>query len=120
MVITTIIKAAVGHFMTNRITRKFKQFFVQYNYDFLPSHLALMNSPPSPFARLTALTLSMGVVITIGWVYWGQLDVQATSTGRLIVSGHSQVIQAYEQSRLTELHVKKRATCKKRGTSAHP
>ncbi|HGJ5892353.1 MAG TPA: hypothetical protein ACHBZA_13945 [Arsenophonus apicola] len=106
--------------MTNRITRKFKQFFVQYNYDFLPSHLALMNSPPSPFARLTALTLSMGVVITIGWAYWGLLDVQATSTGRLIVSGHSQVIQAYEQSRLTELHVKKRATCKKRGTSAHP
>lgn len=53
------------------------------------------------------MTLSIGVVITIGWAYWGQLDVQATSTGRLIVSGHSQVIQAYEQSRLTELHVKK-------------
>lgn len=106
MVITTIVKAAVGHFMTNRITRKLKQFFPPYNYDFLPPHLALMNSPPSPFARLTALTLSIGVVITIGWAYWGQLDVQATSTGRLIVSGHSQVIQAYEQSRLTELHVK--------------
>ncbi|HGJ5875698.1 MAG TPA: hypothetical protein ACHBX0_03935 [Arsenophonus sp.] len=32
--------------------------------------------------------------------------MQATSTGRLIISGHSQVIQAYEQSRLTESHVK--------------
>ncbi|MFV9996523.1 MAG: hypothetical protein AB8W37_05410 [Arsenophonus endosymbiont of Dermacentor nuttalli] len=51
--------------MANRITRMLKQFFPQYNYDFLPPHLALMNSPSSPFARLTALTLSISIVIAI-------------------------------------------------------
>ncbi|CDG22046.1 RTX toxin ABC transporter protein RtxD [Xenorhabdus poinarii G6] len=74
-------------------------------YDFLPTHLALSQRPPSPFARYTAITLSMGVLVALLWAYLGQLDVQATATGRLIASGRSQIIQAYEQSRLMAIHV---------------
>ncbi|WP_118988054.1 HlyD family type I secretion periplasmic adaptor subunit [Photorhabdus sp. CRCIA-P01] len=75
------------------------------HYDFLPTHLALSQRPPSPFARYTAITLSVGVIIALLWAYLGKLDVQATATGRLIVSGRSQIIQAYEQSRVTAIHV---------------
>ncbi|MBS9437882.1 HlyD family type I secretion periplasmic adaptor subunit [Photorhabdus noenieputensis] len=75
------------------------------HYDFLPTHLTLSQRPPSPFARYTAITLSVGVIIALLWAYLGKLDVQATATGRLLVSGRSQIIQAYEQSRVTAIHV---------------
>ncbi|CDL79442.1 HlyD family type I secretion periplasmic adaptor subunit [Xenorhabdus cabanillasii] len=75
------------------------------HYDFLPTHLALSQRPPSPFARYTAIILSIGVLAALLWAYLGKLDVQATATGRLIVSGRSQMIQAYEQSRLITIHV---------------
>ncbi|WP_162814018.1 HlyD family type I secretion periplasmic adaptor subunit [Vibrio tetraodonis] len=75
-------------------------------YEFLPAHLALTQRPPSPFARLTAIILSMGVIAVLVWAYWGKLDVQATASGRLVVSGRSQVIQSYEQSRIIKIHIK--------------
>ncbi|MDX7997635.1 HlyD family type I secretion periplasmic adaptor subunit [Xenorhabdus sp. Reich] len=75
------------------------------HYDFLPTHLALSKRPPSPFARYTAITLSIGVLAALLWACLGKLDVQATATGRLIASGRSQIIQAYEQSRLMTIHV---------------
>ncbi|WP_299014860.1 HlyD family type I secretion periplasmic adaptor subunit [uncultured Photobacterium sp.] len=76
------------------------------HYEFLPSHLALSQRPPSPFARYTAMSLSIGVIAALIWAYWGKLDVQATATGRLVVSGRSQVIQSYEQSRVIGIHIK--------------
>ncbi|KAA1190682.1 HlyD family type I secretion periplasmic adaptor subunit [Photorhabdus heterorhabditis] len=79
--------------------------FCPQHYDFLPTHLALSQRPPSPFARYTAIMLSVGIIIALLWAYLGKLDVQATATGRLIVSGRSQIIQAYEQSRVTAIHV---------------
>ncbi|MBI6549848.1 HlyD family type I secretion periplasmic adaptor subunit [Xenorhabdus lircayensis] len=75
------------------------------HYDFLPTHLALSQRPPSPFARYTAITLSIGVLVALLWAYLGKLDIQATATGRLIASGRSQVIQAYEQSRIIAIHI---------------
>lgn len=78
----------------------------EHHYEFLPAHLALAQKPPSPFARLTAITLSLGVLVALFWAYWGKLDVQATTTGRFVVSGRSQVIQSYEQSRVISIHVR--------------
>ncbi|WP_439153479.1 HlyD family type I secretion periplasmic adaptor subunit [Xenorhabdus santafensis] len=75
------------------------------DYDFLPMHLALSQRPPSPFARYTAITLSIGILVALLWACLGKLDVQATATGRLIASGRSQIIQAYEQSRIIAIHV---------------
>ncbi|MBF4243609.1 HlyD family type I secretion periplasmic adaptor subunit [Vibrio anguillarum] len=74
-------------------------------FEFLPGHLALQQSPPSPFARITAITLSLGLLLTLLWTYWGKLDIQATANGRLLVPGRSQVIQSYEQSRVAQIHI---------------
>lgn len=88
------------------LTKKKPHHKAEHHYTFLPAHLALAHRPPSPFARLTAITLSLGVLAALLWAYWGKLDVQATATGRLVVSGRSQVIQSYEQSRVLSIHVK--------------
>ncbi len=60
---------------------------------------------PPPFARITALTLSAGVLLTLLWACWGELDIQATASGRLLVLGRSQMIQSYEQARVVSIHV---------------
>lgn len=93
--------------VTKRFLNKFKANQTTENYyEFLPAHLALSHRPPSPFARITAITLSLGVLAALLWAYWGKLDVQATATGRFVVSGRSQVIQSYEQSRVLIIHVR--------------
>ncbi|MEZ8653085.1 HlyD family type I secretion periplasmic adaptor subunit [Vibrio splendidus] len=94
----SVIKRFLAKFRINQATEK--------HYEFLPAHLALSQRPPSPFARITAITLSLGVVAVLIWAYWGKLDIQATATGRFVVSGRSQVIQSYEQSRVLSIHVK--------------
>lgn len=94
----SVIKQFLARFKFNQAAEN--------HYEFLPAHLALSQRPPSPFARLTAITLSLGVMAVLLWAYWGKLDVQATATGRFVVSGRSQVIQSYEQSRVLSIHVK--------------
>jgi len=75
-------------------------------YEFLPSYLELMERPPSPTARITAITVSTLVLLALIWAYVGQLDIHASSTGRLTLSSRSQLIQAYETSEVVEILVK--------------
>lgn len=82
--------------------------YFQYNcqqYEFLPSYLELMERPPSPTARLTAITISILVLLLLVWAYIGQLDIHATATGRLILPNRSQTIQSYELSEVVQILV---------------
>lgn len=75
-------------------------------YDsFLPSHLALLKSPPSYLALTIAIIISLGILCAIMWSYVGKLDIQATTQGKLIVSGRTQLIQAFELGRLQHIYV---------------
>ena len=76
----------------------------RYN-SFLPSHLAILKTPPSYLATSIAITISLGIFIAIIWSFFGKLDIQATTQGKLIVSGRTQLIQAFELSRLQQIHV---------------
>ncbi|MEQ4673659.1 HlyD family type I secretion periplasmic adaptor subunit [Providencia vermicola] len=76
----------------------------RYN-SFLPSHLAILKTPPSYLAMYVAITISFGIFIAVAWSYIGKLDIQATAQGKLIVSGRTQLIQAFELSRLQHIHV---------------
>lgn len=75
-------------------------------YEFLPSYLELMVRPPSPTARITAIAISILVLLTLIWSYFGQLDIHATSSGRLVLPSRSQLIQPYELSEVVEILVK--------------
>ncbi len=76
------------------------------NYDFYPNHIALIEKPLTPYSRYIASIISFSVIAFIMWASLGKLNVQSSATGKLIVAGHSQVIQIYEHSRLAVLHVK--------------
>ncbi|WP_375331269.1 HlyD family type I secretion periplasmic adaptor subunit [Candidatus Tisiphia endosymbiont of Oplodontha viridula] len=75
-------------------------------YEFLPSYLELMERPPSPTARITAITISILVLLSLIWACLGQLDIHATAHGRLISPSRSQFIQSYELSEVVEILVK--------------
>ncbi|WP_273840047.1 MULTISPECIES: HlyD family type I secretion periplasmic adaptor subunit [Providencia] len=77
---------------------------IRYN-SFLPSHLAILKTPPSYLASCVAILISLGIFIAIIWSFFGKLDIQATTQGKLIVSGRTQQIQAFELSRLQHIHV---------------
>jgi len=81
-------------------------------HHFLPSHLALLKNPPSYLALITAITISIGILLAIVWSYIGKLDIQATAQGKLVVSGHTQFIQAFELSRLQHIYVTNGQTVK--------
>ena len=66
----------------------------RYN-SFLPSHLAILKTPPSYLAMYVAISISFGIFIAVAWSYFGKLDIQATAQGKLIVSGRTQLIQAF-------------------------
>lgn len=75
-------------------------------YEFLPSYLELMECPPSATARITAMAISILVLLALIWAYFGHLDIHATATGRLILPSRSQTIQVYELSEVAEILVK--------------
>ncbi|QIF94908.1 HlyD family type I secretion periplasmic adaptor subunit [Proteus vulgaris] len=76
------------------------------HYDFYPNHIALIEKPLTPYSRYIASTISLSILAFILWVYFGKLDVQSPATGKLVVTGRSQIIQIHEPSRLAILHVK--------------
>lgn len=88
--------------LSNVFQRKKKNI----NYDFYPNHIALIEKPLTPYSRYIASIISFSVIAFIMWASLGKLNVQSSATGKLIVAGHSQVIQIYEHSRLAVLHVK--------------
>ncbi|CAG9415760.1 Hemolysin secretion protein D, chromosomal [Providencia alcalifaciens] len=90
--------------MTWMLIMKRKSNTTRYN-SFLPAHLSILKTPPSYLAFTMAISISVGIFIAIAWSYFGKLDVQATTQGKLIVSGRTQTIQAFELSRLQQIHV---------------
>ncbi|MGC2868090.1 HlyD family type I secretion periplasmic adaptor subunit [Proteus vulgaris] len=88
------------------LSKVFQRKKKNINYDFYPNHIALIEKPLTPYSRYIASIISFSVIAFLMWAYLGKLNVQSSATGKLIVAGHSQVIQIYEHSRLAVLHVK--------------
>ncbi|WP_432466834.1 HlyD family type I secretion periplasmic adaptor subunit [Candidatus Cardinium hertigii] len=82
-------------------------------YEFLPSYLSIMKRPPTSSARITAIMLSVFVLLTFIWSYFGQLAIHATATGRLILPSRSQTIQSYELCEVAEILVQNGQSVKK-------
>lgn len=75
-------------------------------YEFLPAHLDVIEKPPAPKARITALILTVFLILILAWSIIGRLDIHASAQGRLMVSSHSKVIQPLEQGEVTLINVK--------------
>ena len=65
-------------------------------YEFQPGYLEIVERPPAPWARGTALLLILAILLALGWAILGFLDIHASAAGRLMVSSYTKVIQAHE------------------------
>ena len=64
--------------------------------EFLPAALEVMDTPASPLARYTAMTLSGFFVVALTWSIVGKVDIIASAPGVVIPVGKSKVVQPLE------------------------
>ncbi len=84
-----------------RITLKRSRF----ELEFLPAALEVIETPPSPTARITTW-LVIGVFVTaIIWATLSKTDVVVTAVGKIVPSGKTKVIQPFDRSIVQAIHV---------------
>ncbi|MCR6632408.1 MAG: HlyD family type I secretion periplasmic adaptor subunit [Magnetospirillum sp.] len=72
---------------------------------FLPAALEVSETPASPLARATALTIAAFVVLTLAWASIGDLDIVATAPGKVVPSERVKQIQPLETSIVRAVNV---------------
>ena len=60
---------------------------------FLPAALEITERPVSPTARATTWTLLIGLLVSMGWLTFGMIDVVASAQGKLIPADSVKLVQ---------------------------
>src|SRR5438128_3922464 len=63
---------------------------------FLPAALEVVETPPSPIGRAIAATIIAGFCVALAWACLGQIDIVASSSGKVVPNGRTKVIQPLE------------------------
>jgi hemolysin D len=63
---------------------------------FLPAALEIVETPPSPIGRAIGAIIILLFGAALVWAWWGTIDIVASSTGKIVPSGRSKVIQPFE------------------------
>lgn len=74
--------------------------------EFLPSTLALRDSPVHPAPHLILATIMTLLVVALVWACFGKVDVIATAPGKIIPSGDVKDIQSQYTAVVSAIHVK--------------
>jgi hemolysin D len=63
---------------------------------FLPAALEVMETPPNPLGRKTALALCLVAFAALAWAWFGKVDIVAVANGKFISRTRTQVVQPFE------------------------
>lgn len=74
--------------------------------EFLPAALEVVKTPPSPIGRATAWLLVAVFTIAVIWACIGHVDEVAVAQGKVIPSGYTKTIQAFDTGVVKSIHVK--------------
>lgn len=77
----------------------------RHELEFLPAALEVIETPPPPLPRVSALALVVLLLIVLAWAALAKVDIVATAPGRLVPSGGSKVIQPLETGTVTAINV---------------
>ncbi|WP_084582030.1 HlyD family type I secretion periplasmic adaptor subunit [Sphingomonas azotifigens] len=69
---------------------------VDYDTEFLPAALEIIERPVSPTARLTAKVMLGGLAVTTAWLAIGKVEVVAPTQGRIAPIGETKIVQSPE------------------------
>lgn len=73
--------------------------------EFLPAHLAILDTPPSPLALVFTWTICALFASALIWSFAAHLDIHAVASGRVQSSGRSKVLQPFETGKVEAIHV---------------
>ena len=79
---------------------------------FLPAALEVIETPPAPLARFTALTICAVVLAAIVWSAVGKVDIISIATGKIVAPSHTQVVQPLEGGSIKAIMVTNGAAVK--------
>lgn len=72
---------------------------------FLPAALALQETPVSPAPRVTMGLLMTFCLLAVLWATFGEIDIVATASGRLVPNDRTKVVQPMETAAVRAIHV---------------
>jgi hemolysin D len=72
---------------------------------FLPAALEIVETPPSPVGRTIVFSIVALFCLALVWAFFGQVDIVASATGKIIPTGHTKVIQPFETGVVRAIHV---------------
>lgn len=78
----------------------------RHELEFLPAALEVMETPPSPTARLTAWLILALFTVALVWSILGFTDVVVTGQGQIIAFGNTRIIQSLEVAKISKIHVR--------------
>ena len=73
---------------------------------FLPAALEIVETPPSPVGRAIMATITALFALALIWACYGQVDIVAFATGRVVPSGRVKLIQPLETGVVRAIHVR--------------
>jgi hemolysin D len=73
--------------------------------EFLPAALEVLETPPSPIARVVATTIVLFFVFAAIWAFVGKVDVIATAPGHVLPQGKVKVVQPLDTGVVRAIHV---------------
>jgi hemolysin D len=76
-----------------------------YEQEFLPAAVEVLETPPSPLGRAVALAISAFVGLALLWACVGEVDIVAVGQGRIVPSGRTKIVQAFETGVVTRIAV---------------
>lgn len=74
--------------------------------EFLPSVLAIQESPPSPIGRMILWVLCFFLLFMIGWAIVGKVNIVASAQGKIIPNGKVKIIQPAVTGVVENIYVK--------------
>lgn len=74
--------------------------------EFLPAHLEILETPPSPLAMVFTWTICAMFASALVWSILANLDIFAVASGRVQPSGRSKLVQPFETSKVKAINVR--------------
>jgi hemolysin D len=84
----------VGRFIRPVVRRAFPSYDPEV--EFKPAALEMLETPPSPAGRASALLICLFFTVALVWAWFGKVDIVATATGKIVPSGLSKTVQPLE------------------------
>jgi hemolysin D len=73
---------------------------------FLPAALEIVETPVAPYANYIGGSVILLFCIALVWASFGQIDIVASASGKILPSGRTKILQPFETGVVRAIHVR--------------